>query len=275
MVGENRESHPVADLFPLMRGQAFQELVADIRQNGLREPILCDAKGRILDGRNRYRVCLEAGVEPRFVTWEGKGSPAELSLSLNLHRRHLGESQRAVVAARLAKLLQATRPARGANLHHAKLLRSHDQAAAAVNVSRRLLMHASKVLNDGGAKLLAAVESGTVTVSTASLLAGLPKEEQERVVAGGDRAIAAKARELRAPSSRSEPAMRSADQPPGLFGVVSTRPGTSDSVVFLWVAPGSLADAIEALKARGFRYAPGECCERDSPSGSARVPAER
>ncbi|MBI3696107.1 MAG: ParB N-terminal domain-containing protein, partial [Acidobacteria bacterium] len=62
-----KEFHAVAELFPLMRGTAFEELVADIKNNGLREAILCDAEGRILDGRNRYRACLEAGVEPRFV----------------------------------------------------------------------------------------------------------------------------------------------------------------------------------------------------------------
>jgi hypothetical protein len=111
-----REFHAVTELFPLLHGAAFDELVADIGKNGLQEPILVDAEGRILDGRNRYRACERAGVEPRFVPWKGEGTLPELSLSLNLRRRHLGESQRAMVAARLAKMLQAGRPARGANL---------------------------------------------------------------------------------------------------------------------------------------------------------------
>ena len=54
--GPEREFHAVANLFPLMQGAAFEELVADIKKNGQREPILCDAEGRILDGRNRYRA---------------------------------------------------------------------------------------------------------------------------------------------------------------------------------------------------------------------------
>ena len=106
-----REFHAVAELFPLLRGTAFDGLVADIRKNGLREPILVDADGRILDGRNRYRACREARVEPRFIEWQGEGPLAELALSLNLRRRHLNESQRAMVAARLAKMLQKTRAA--------------------------------------------------------------------------------------------------------------------------------------------------------------------
>ena len=90
-----RQFHPVANLFPLLTGAAFQELAADIKKNGLREPILLDPEGRIIDGRNRYRACNLAGVKPRFVRWQGQGSIPEVALSLNLHRRHLNESQRA------------------------------------------------------------------------------------------------------------------------------------------------------------------------------------
>ena len=68
-----RQFHPVADLFPLLTGEVFQQLAADIKKNGLREPILLDPEGRIIDGRNRYRACNLAGVEPRFVQWEGEG----------------------------------------------------------------------------------------------------------------------------------------------------------------------------------------------------------
>jgi len=57
------KAHPLADLFPMMSPSEHAELVADMRANGFRsgeEIVLLD--GQILDGRNRYRAGLEAGV---------------------------------------------------------------------------------------------------------------------------------------------------------------------------------------------------------------------
>jgi ParB-like chromosome segregation protein Spo0J len=79
--------HPLADLFPLLEGREFDELVADIKANGLHECIVL-LDEQILDGRNRYRACIAAGVEPLFVPYRGD-DPAAFVVSMNVARRHL------------------------------------------------------------------------------------------------------------------------------------------------------------------------------------------
>jgi hypothetical protein len=85
----NREFHEVANIFPMMQGEEFDALKADIAANGLREPIWLHPDGRIIDGRNRYRACCELSIEPEYHTWNGSGSLVSFVVSLNLHRRHL------------------------------------------------------------------------------------------------------------------------------------------------------------------------------------------
>jgi hypothetical protein len=102
-----REAHPVADVFPMMQGREFEDFKADIAAHAQREEILLDAQGRIIDGRNRDRACRDLGIEPRYRVWDGDGSDSvavvRLVMSANYYRRHLNESQRAMVAARLRR----------------------------------------------------------------------------------------------------------------------------------------------------------------------------
>ena len=140
-----RQAHPAAELFPLLEGAEFEALVADVKVNGLREAIWLDTEDRILDGRNRYRACDEVGVEPRFRTYEGD-DPVGFVLSQNLHRRHLNESQRAMIAAQMADMPQGARTdlsPEGGRLSQA-------DAAALRGVGKRTVERAKIVLTQGG-----------------------------------------------------------------------------------------------------------------------------
>src|SRR2546430_9180645 len=89
--------HPLASMFPLMEGEEFDALVADIKTNGQRDPIVL-YQGKILDGRNRYRACLAAGVGLKLSKHEDNspyiGDPVAYVVSKNIHRRHLTAEQK-------------------------------------------------------------------------------------------------------------------------------------------------------------------------------------
>jgi N6-adenosine-specific RNA methylase IME4 len=185
-------SHPLAEIFPLMEGEAFADLVEDIRANGLHEEIVL-YEGKILDGRNRYLASRAAGVAPRFETYTGS-DPLGYVISLNLKRRHLDESQRAMVAAKLATMRQGART----DLSPIGEM-SQGQAAELLNVGKRSVERAADVRERGAPELITAVERGAVSVSAAADIASLSRDEQRALLANFDgREIIRVAMELRA-----------------------------------------------------------------------------
>ncbi len=187
------EFHEYAGIFPLLEGREFTELCADIKANGQREPIWI-YEGKVLDGRNRFRACEAVGVVPRTAAYTGDDALAFV-LSLNLHRRHLSESQRGMVGAKIANLTHGGDRVseQAANLPVA----TQAEAAEMLNVSERTVRAAVKVKDEGAPELVRAVESGRVSVSAAADVATLPKEEQTVIVAKGEKEILEAAKQIR------------------------------------------------------------------------------
>ena len=203
----NPEFHEFAEIFPMMSEEALSSLAADIKANGLREPVRL-FEGRILDGRNRFLACRRAGVPATFEEFRGDRDAAlRFVISLNLERRHLDESQRAMAGARIKPMFERMaeeRQAHGqtapgktlvANLPGAS--RSRDDAARAVNVSPRSVESAAKVLREGAPELVHAVERGSIAVSTAAAIAEAPREQQKIVVTLTPKEIVQKAKEIK------------------------------------------------------------------------------
>jgi len=160
---ERLSDHPLAELFPLLAEQDLQDLAGDIQTSGLKAPITI-YEGKILDGRNRYRACALAGVEPRIRQFPEGEDALAFVLSVNLHRRHLTESQRAMVAAKIARLPHGrAEKKKEANL---PLTPTIAEAAQRLSVSPRLVRQARTVLaNKAETK---AVEKGAKTVNAAA-----------------------------------------------------------------------------------------------------------
>src|SRR5215831_12514276 len=113
--------HPLADIFPLMEGEEFDALVADLKANGLREKMDL-YEGKIIDGRNRYRALRRLGIDPsadpsnyfrKAIYAHAVGGDIKSHeqtnddrvrayvVSKNIHRRHLTGEQKQEALAKL------------------------------------------------------------------------------------------------------------------------------------------------------------------------------
>jgi len=169
--------HPFADIFPLMDGNDFARLVADIKTHGLREPIMTTRDGRIVDGRNRYRAFVAASIAPRTEILDiDDAGLLSWVLSRNLHRRHLTTAQRAAIAADLANLKHGGEQA--ANL---PLAISQAKAAKMLKVSPRSLRSVSAI-KDAAPQLHALIKAGKISTHLAAKIAGLTEDHRNTVV---------------------------------------------------------------------------------------------
>lgn len=166
--------HPVADIFPRMGDAEFQALKADIAKHGQREPVWT-WRDQVIDGRHRVRACDELGHLCLRREYEGDESTlVQFVVSLNLHRRHLNESQRAMVAGRLANLQDGQRSDQAAPIGAPV---TQETAADMLNVGRRSVQRAREVIDNGAPELVQAVERGEVSVSLAAEFVSLDDDE--------------------------------------------------------------------------------------------------
>jgi len=86
--------HDAANAFPMMDEKRFAELKSDISERGQIDPITI-YEGEILDGRNRYRACVELGMSPK--TREYDGNPWRYAWSVNGERRDIVQEQRYLI----------------------------------------------------------------------------------------------------------------------------------------------------------------------------------
>ena len=183
--------HPLAELFPMLGEKEIAELADDIVTFGQRVPIVL-LDGMVLDGRNRLAACRYADVEPLFTEFDGD-DPLGFVLSHNLHRRHLSESQRAMVAAQIVDwdvgLNQHT--AGPANLQTR-------EAARKLSISERAVAAARRIRERGAAELVEAIRDGRVSVHAAEALSDLAHEAQREALMAEEREIVRRAKEIRA-----------------------------------------------------------------------------
>jgi len=289
--------HPIANLFPEMSEFEFEELKQDIAQNGLLMPILTHG-GQVVDGRHRLRVCTALGIIPKFAELEAANdkSVEQSVISINLHRRNLNESQKAIIAARL------TNSSVGSNQHTAGAV-SQRKVAEELGISVDSVQRGKKVINNGIPELIAAVSEGKLDISNAAKLAQLAKEDQSQLNFDDIKAIqeASKAinkakfesrrieriQEIEAKRANNKPLEASL----GTFSVIYADPAwdylselsvgypcmsvkeicempisqisADDAVLFMWCSSSLLPEALEVVNAWGFKFKTSAVWDKD------------
>ena len=190
---QDYEFHEVANLFPLLHGEEFENLKADIAENGQREPIWVTPDGQILDGRNRYRACKDLGQKVDARTYEGEDY-ASLVVSLNLQRRHLSSQQKAALATqleeyeakrardrKLSTLKQGDEKPDTEKFPYRDAGEARQKAAQQIGTNPRYVSDAKRIKRDAP-DVFERMERGEYgSMAEANRVAKLPKEDRDEV----------------------------------------------------------------------------------------------
>jgi N6-adenosine-specific RNA methylase IME4 len=251
------QNHQYANLFPMMSADEMSALIKDMQDNGYDKtsPIIT-YQSMILDGRNRYRAAAEASVKPVFVEYVGD-DPLAFVLSHNLHRRHLNETQRAGVAAKLANMPRGGAEYRTPNLENEKV--TIPQAAEMLNVATYRAVAAAMP------ELVEKMDSGEMTANKAYKEVEKKRNESKPTPKIPDNTY--RVFYADPPWKYNSGDQHSKEEQNTTLGThygsmsimemcaLPIRSMTQDnSVLFMWVTSPLLAECFEVIKSWGFEY---------------------
>jgi hypothetical protein len=181
--------HPIAKLVPNMSTEQFSELRGDIREHGLRVPIVL-YDGKILDGRNRAEAWfdIKGNWDVPSTVFEGSEREAvDFVRSHNITRRHLKSSQRAYFESQAAEFGKARPGQPKKNSGNFPNKPTQTTIAKSVGIDVKTIAKAAKAVKLGGAPVAAALRNGSVSVDRALAVAKMP--EPKRKLALEDRSV--------------------------------------------------------------------------------------
>lgn len=193
------EIHPMAAALPNITGVEYIQLYESIKEHGQRVPIVL-YEGRVVDGRNRLRACQELEIEPDVTDWVPpnpigtknmiEDDLMEWIIDVNVNRRHLSQSQRAMAASDIETARHGGN--KKCSQSEVKTPIGHllpdeqpegpevtrKTAAEKLGVSERSVTRAAKVKKKAVPEVAEAVKDGKITVHKAEQIAKLPKKKQ-------------------------------------------------------------------------------------------------
>ncbi|MDX3907936.1 MAG: hypothetical protein QHC78_19800 [Pigmentiphaga sp.] len=176
----------------------------------------------LVDGHNRYGICKKHGIEFRTVqnsTFRSMDDVRLWMIDNHLGRRSISDFQRGVLALRKKEILEArvaANPSDAASVapgpdqapaapsdsgqpaaRAAQPLATRQAVAKAARLSPATVSQIEKIQKAAAPELVAAVRSGTISISAAAAVASLPAQEQVAAVAEGKEGLRRTARQLR------------------------------------------------------------------------------
>ena len=179
----------------------------------------------LVDGHNRYGICSQHGIAFNTLQNTQFKSMNDVHLWMidqHLGRRSLSDFQRGVLALRRKDILTASVSAAAnsvtpestaavsspsASNSHVQAMTTSDATAKAARLSSSALSHIKKIQESAAPELVAAVKSGSISITAAANVASLPVAEQVAAAAGGKKELQQAARQVRESRAveRSEP----------------------------------------------------------------------
>jgi N6-adenosine-specific RNA methylase IME4 len=148
--------HEIANIVPLPTPEEKQTLKESLQKNGFNPvfPIWL-YENKILDGRNRYELSIELGIDPVFCEYTGT-TPRAFVILANIARRHLTKDQLAIMALELVPEEEDEAKKRmesganqysspGPNAAHPETGRATEKAAKKVGVGKTKVKELKKI----------------------------------------------------------------------------------------------------------------------------------
>lgn len=167
--------------FDDMTGDDFEELKESIKENGVIEPIVVNQENVIVCGHQRYRACVELGLEnvPIVVREvENDEEHETLLIEENLRRRQLTTSQMAKAIKRLYEIKEVERTAGRPEAENNRL--TVKQLSKEIGKSKATVAKL-RTLADLIPELSKLMDEGQLALKMAYQFAQLPEEGQKEV----------------------------------------------------------------------------------------------
>lgn len=115
MAGPQKPKRKSFQEFPHLPKEQFEELEKSILKFGIKQAVIFDTLGNILDGHHRYEIAMKHGLEFPFEEVKGlsRDEKRELMISLNLSRRQLTATEWGGWFKKILELRRVKRGTRG------------------------------------------------------------------------------------------------------------------------------------------------------------------